>query len=229
MKRDLAVLLGSLACAAALLPFDGAVSRVISSLGSSLGGDLRRELETLQQYGALGSVVLIGIVIWLLDPEKREHLADWAWAMLATAAVVVPMKILVGRPRPKFEDPLVFLGPLGRYRIDDEVGVRHSWEVFAGISSDLWSMPSSHTAYAVVLSVFLMTLYPKLRPLVLAMIGVVGFARVLFGSHYPSDVLVGGGIAWVTSNWAMRSRIGSSTLHRWMDQRAAARDSGGRS
>lgn len=178
---------------------DGPLSRWIRSLGGLMRGDVHRELETLQQYGALGSVVIIAIVIWKLDPGKRERLWDWLVAMLATAAVVVPMKMLVGRPRPEFGDPFTLLGPTGAYTIHAEDGPKHAWEVWGGISSDLWSMPSSHTAYAVVLSVFLAVCYPKLRGLAWAMVWIVGACRVLFGAHYPSDVLVGAAVAWVVS------------------------------
>jgi len=212
------VLGGAVVLAAALFPIDGAISRFMRSIGQDLGGDVRRELETLQQYGALGSVVLIGIVIWLMDPARRARLFDWAGAMLITAGVALPMKMLIGRPRPRLGEPSLMLGPLGTYDLGEDVGRRHAWEVFSGISSDLWSMPSSHTAFATVLSVFLMTLYPRLRGLALAMIGVVGIARVLFGAHYPSDVVIGGSIGWVASTWAMRVRLGTRLAERWLGE-----------
>lgn len=205
--------------AAGLVWIDGPLSRGLRWMGGQLGGDIRRELETLQQYGAIGSVVIIAIVISVMDPAKRERLWDWLLAMLATAVVVLPMKMLVGRPRPKFDDPFVFLGPIGTYTVDAEKGPKHAWEVWGGISSDLWSMPSSHTAYAVVLSVFLAVTYPKLRGLAWAMMGIVGACRVLFGAHYPSDVLVGAAVAWAISVPIVQGGLG----RKWIGARVMDR------
>ena len=177
--------------AAALVPFDGAISGWAATAKLKLGGDLRRELEMLQQYGDLATLLLTAAIVALLDRAQRHRLWDLAVAAVFTSIVVTAMKMLVGRPRPEFGDPLYFLGPLGSYPIDAKVGVRHAWEFWAGISSKLWSMPSSHTSAAVVLSVFLCRLYPRIRPLAIAMPVLVGACRVLFTSHYPSDVAVG--------------------------------------
>jgi len=203
---------GALLLAGALVAIDGSVSRGASWAREHLGGDIKRELEAIQQFGAVGSMVLVAVVIALLDPLRRRRLWDLVIATATTAAVVQPMKILVGRPRPKFDDPLVVLGPMGRYRVSDEVGARHAWEIGSGISSDLWSMPSSHTAHAVVLGVFLVGLYPRLRPLVVGLVVIVGLSRVLFGAHYPSDVVAGGVVAWVIAQWVMQRRSGDLAL-----------------
>jgi membrane-associated phospholipid phosphatase len=72
---------------------------------------------------------------------------------------------------------------------------RHAWEFWARDVSELWSMPSSHTALAVVAAVCLWKLYPRLWPVVFGLAGLVGLCRVLFRAHYPSDVLIGAGIA----------------------------------
>jgi len=131
-----------------------------------------------------------------------------------TAAVTLPMKMFVGRPRPKFEDPAILLGPWGAYPVDAEVGVRHAWETSAAITADLWSMPSSHTAYAVAMSVFLALVYPRLRPLALAMAVLVGCTRVLLGKHYPSDALVGAAIGLGCCWLAVRGYWGTRLLDR---------------
>jgi membrane-associated phospholipid phosphatase len=61
-------------------------------------------------------------------------------------------------------------------------------------------MPSSHTALAVVMSVFLITLYPRLRPFGVAMVVVVGGCRVLFRDHYPTDVLIGALVGYLLAH-----------------------------
>jgi membrane-associated phospholipid phosphatase len=195
----------------ALIPFDGALSRAaIEFRQNSLGGDLRRELEALQQYGQGAITLLVVWAIWLLDRGRRARLLDWGAAALVAMLAANGLKMLIGRPRPKFDDPAVFLGPFGAYPIDETVGVRHAWEIGSGISSDLWSMPSSHTVFAVVMSVALATLYPGLRPLAVVMAVLVALGRVLFGAHYPSDVLIGGAVglavAWpaMAGGWGRR-------------------------
>ncbi|MFI4896841.1 MAG: phosphatase PAP2 family protein [Phycisphaerales bacterium JB059] len=193
-----------------VFPWDGPVSDAARSL--RLGGDLRRELEALQQYGQGASILLVVLLIWALDPPRRRRLLDYALAIGVTALAVMPMKLLVGRPRPKFGDPEHILGPLGVYPVGEDAGLRHAWEVGSGISSDLWSMPSSHTAYAVVLSVFLTLMYPKLRWIAVGLALLVGVCRVLFGAHYPSDVLVGGGLALLVAPPIVRSWRGVRLL-----------------
>ncbi len=177
---------------ALLLPLDGPIARF--AVEHPPRGDIKRELEAIQQFGQGVSLVVIMVAIWLLDPSNRGRLLDLAVAAASTGLLVLFVKMMVGRPRPRpaFNDPLYFLGPLGEYPVKEGVGVRHAWEFWGGISSDLWSMPSSHTAYAVVMAVFLSRVYPRIRPLAVVLASVVGLARVWLSAHYPTDVLVGG-------------------------------------
>ncbi len=181
--------------ALAFIPFDGMVSRAAIAAKDDLGGDIKRALETWQQFGDLGTVVFVLILIALLDPGRLRSCLRLVVAAGLTFLVVQGMKMAIGRPRPQFEDSLAFLFPWGTYTLSPELGPRHAWEIGSGISSDLWSMPSSHTAAAVVLGMFLTWLYPRLRPLMWALIAIVGVSRVLLGAHYPSDVVMGAAVA----------------------------------
>lgn len=197
----------------ALISSDGAISRaVVGFQERSLGGDIRRELHALQQYGQGAVTLLVAWAIWLGDPGRRRRLLDWMAAAAVAGGAAFGLKMLIGRPRPKFDDPGHFLGPFGAYPIDERVGVRHAWEVWAGISSDLWSMPSSHTVFAAVMSVVLWTLYPRLKPLGVLMIVVVGTGRVVFGAHYVSDVLVGAGVGLLAATAAVRGCWGERAV-----------------
>ncbi len=189
-----------------LFVFDGRISTFVRSL--SLPNDLRRELELLQQYGAPGSMIVTAAAIWLLDPARRRRLADWLLAAgLATASASI-LKIVVGRARPRFGDPTALLGPWGAHPAGSVS------------SADLWSMPSSHTAVAVVMSVFLIRLYPALRPLAIPLAMLVGICRVILGAHYPSDVFVGAIIGYVVADhvlersWGTRFIALLQTIHR---------------
>lgn len=196
-----------------LIPFDGAVSRWAVSLRQDhLGGDVVRELEALQQYGQGAVTLLVAWALWLLQPRLRRRLLDWLLAVMIAALVGFPAKMLIGRPRPKFDDPEHFLGPFGAYPVSHDVGVRHAWEVGSGISSDLWSMPSSHTLYAVVMSSMLWVWFPRVRPLAVTMAAVVGVSRVLFGAHYLTDVLLGGALGVLIAVPIARSHVGVRLL-----------------
>lgn len=189
---------------AALFPFDGPLGDAARALGADLGGDLRRELAFIGQFGAITSLIIVAWAVWALDPARRRRLPELAIAAVGASVGCLFLKMLIGRPRPKFDDPGVLLGPWGAYPIDPEVGVRHAWEIGSGISSDLWAMPSSHTAAAVALSAILIGWYPRLRALAVTLAVLVALSRLLFGAHYPSDLAVGAAVGWIAGAGALR-------------------------
>ncbi|MEO1584261.1 MAG: phosphatase PAP2 family protein [Planctomycetota bacterium] len=218
----LPIVLG-VAIASLLFPFDGLLGGAINGLDERneagkrlLGGDVIRELSALGQFGGLSSVVLAGVAVYLLDPARRRALWNLAAAAGSTSIAVLLCKAVIGRPRPKFDEPSLILGPFAAYPLGPGEGVHHAWEVWAGISSDLWSMPSSHTSGATALAVFLALTYPRLRWLVVSWVAVVAFSRVLFGAHWPSDVVLGAAVGYavshaaVTQGWGTRlaTRVG---------------------
>jgi membrane-associated phospholipid phosphatase len=174
-----------------LLPSDRETSRALRGFFDTLGGDPKRELIAVQQFGQFSATLIAMMLVWRLDPARRRAILAWLAGLVIAFANYQPMKMLVGRPRPKFDDPWTFLGPLGQYPVSPSVGVRHAWEFWAGISSDLWSMPSSHTAAAMVMATILGRLYPRIMLPMLALAGLVGVMRVMTGAHYASDVAVG--------------------------------------
>ena len=220
-----------LAAAAILFPIiyklDPALNAWLTSV--RLGGDVRREFEALQQFGQGVSTVLIALVIWLQDPARRRRLADWGAALVVAMATVQVGKLLVGRPRPKYDDPFYWLGPLGRYPVDrvvagEPVGIRHAWEFWAGISSDLASMPSSHTCYAAITAVAVGMMYPRLRWMMAALAALVALGRLMTNAHWPTDVLVGAALGLAIGGAAMRGRWGQRALERHAAKRRRAAD-----
>jgi len=216
-----------LAIGVVLFPLDGPIESLARGIRGAMGGDVVRELEALQQFGQGAFIVLIAWAIWLLDPPRRRRLLDWGLGIAILNAMVLPMKMLVGRPRPAVGEPGYFLGPFGAHPFPDAdpPGVYYAWDLAAQISSELWSMPSSHTAHAVLAAVFLGLLYPRLRPLLIAMACLVGVARMLFGAHYASDVAVGAGLGWAVGMVSTRRFLGVRALDAvWracVDRRAA--------
>lgn len=172
-----------------LIPIDGWVQSWLRTI--HLGGDVRRELEALQQYGQLTVSVIIAVVIALLDPGRVRRLLDWGLALGITALLGLILKMTLGRPRPVYGESMTFLGPIGARPLPSGEAVVRPIEIGASGVSTLWSMPSSHTAAAAVMSVFLGMMYPKLRPVVAVLVGVVALGRLMTGAHYLSDVLVG--------------------------------------
>ncbi|MCA9288264.1 MAG: phosphatase PAP2 family protein [Phycisphaerales bacterium] len=217
-------LLWGLIAATLLWAFDAWLLGGLVAFREWLGGDIVREWSVLQQFGQGGSIVLIAIVIALMDRRRAGRLWDWLAGIVLTAAAVYPLKMLAGRPRPglgrepggSITDGMysadTFLGPLGKHPFDEPTGLRHAWEFWADISADLWSMPSAHTAYAVVAGVFLGAMYPPLRWLLVAVVSLVGVGRVAFGAHYPTDVAIGAAIGFAAGLSAVRLGLGTRAV-----------------
>lgn len=211
------VLLAAMATLA-VFPFDGVVGAAARSL--VLGEDLEGELHMLQRYGQFGTTLLASILIVLLDPRGRRTLWDWWVALGLSSLVCHTLKMTLGRPRPKLGDAYALTLPWESYvreRIEGPEIIR----AFDFDGAVLWSMPSSHTAAAVVMSVFLARMYPRLLPFAAIMAIVVGAARVILGQHFPSDVVVGGAVGWLAADAVWRTRLGQRVVARLRRSRGA--------
>ena len=185
-------------------PLDGIISGSLKKL--ELGPDFRVELQTLQQYGQMSATLIGMAIIWLLDPQRRQGLLDWLAAIGVATLSCLLLKMCLGRPRPKFDDPTTFVGIVDAYPFSTktgEIAYRYAWDLTNRHPWDLWSMPSSHVALAAVMSVFLVYQYPRLRPFGVVMVILVGCCRVLFRDHYPTDVLVGAAVGYVIAHYAV--------------------------
>lgn len=197
-------------------PFDGPIQGLVRSFSSTfLRGDLRRELEAWQQFGAVGSLIFVSALMFLLDRPRARKLLDLYAASLIALLVLTALKMGIGRPRPKFDDPWTILGPFGAYPLGPEKGVRHAWQA----GTDLWSMPSSHTVAAVILAWFLIRVYPAIWPLGLVAVVLVGSARVTFNAHWTSDVVVGAFIGLAVARAAIDGWWGVKGLD-WLWRKA---------
>lgn len=161
-------------------------------------GDVRRELELLQQFGAPASVFIAFLLTLSLAPDKARRFLDWALAAGVTAITVLALKILIARPRPSLDAPFTFNTAFTPHPLPTEAGgtsPTFSWQLGADGVEQLWAMPSSHTSGAVVFAVFLAVVFPKLRVFAIAMATIVAACRVLFSAHWPADVFAGAAVA----------------------------------
>lgn len=187
-----------LACCFATWPIDGHIHTWAKSI--SLAGDIRRTLETAQQFGDALTVTLSCILILLLDPHHRRRVLTIVITILAVAACTYILKMTFGRPRPVLADPSFMTGPLGTYPLSSSSSptgfeLRSPWLFWLKGTSDLWSFPSSHTSGATALGLSLWWFYPRLKWLVIFLIITVAAARVVLKAHYLSDVLAGAAVA----------------------------------
>lgn len=181
-----------------LHPLESSLNRALEDL--KLSGDVRREWEALQQFGQGVSITIIMLIVLLMERthQRRLKLVDFGLALAAIGAVVTAMKWFIGRPRPKFGDPDTFLFPWGTYPMkaaDGTVIQAHAWDLTVPNHAQLWSMPSSHTAFAVVTAVFLAVMYPRLRWLAAVLATIVAAGRLVFDAHWMTDVTTGAAVA----------------------------------
>ena len=201
------LLFGAVICARAGL--DGVL--VDAARGLTLGGDVKRELEVLQQFGAPASIAIAFLLMLALDRNRARRILDVIFAAVATSLTALALKMLIGRPRPVLGDPDSIHGPLTAVNVKpgETAAVIYAWQLGADGVERLWSLPSSHTGAAVALATVLAVLYPRLVWFAVAMAALVGSCRVLFGAHWPSDVLVGAALAHAIAYPVARFYVGT--------------------
>ncbi|MEO1129368.1 MAG: phosphatase PAP2 family protein [Planctomycetota bacterium] len=195
----IAVVLGGAAIA-----LDAPVRTAFTSIQT--GGDIRRELEVLQQFGSVTTLGICAVVIGLLDAPRLRRMLDWILAAVIGSLVLNAIKVLTGRIRPSFGEPLDFYGPLTVATWKDE-----SYRAI-DFAHEVMAMPSTHTSHAVIAAVFLSVVYPPLRWLVWPWAAVVGICRVYFNAHWPSDVIVGACLGFIIGSVVIRRLWGVRLL-----------------
>ena len=72
--------------------------------------------------------------------------------------------------------------------------VTHGEIVCGTAPLDRYSFPSGHTLHAVSFTMLYASHVPEMLVVMLPFAGLIAASRVILGLHYPSDVVVGGGI-----------------------------------
>ncbi len=171
------------------------LSAVVHAFGL-LPGDLDLQREIIEQRGTMAHAVarwldyggkwefLAPAMLLLLAWSRTARRRWWLWCALLplSGAIEQLFKLLVGRPRPR------------------------------GFH---WGFPSGHVTAAATFAVLLVYLLSRERGspaaratllvLAVALIGSVGFARIILNAHWPSDVfggfLLGAGCAAAGAWW----------------------------
>jgi membrane-associated phospholipid phosphatase len=86
----------------------------------------------------------------------------------------------------------------------EEVLGPEAWLVAGREWAQLASFPSGHLVVTSAMVVASVVAVPWLRWVLVPYLGVIAATRILFGAHFPSDVVVGAGSAWspASSWWA---------------------------
>ncbi len=181
---NLSLLIPLLAGCAALMVLERRGLKTTLSL--NFKGDIKRESRWLAQYGQALCTAVAVVLIWQLDPRRQKIVVPLVVDVVAATVIATLVKRLVSRVRPGRENAGRFLGP--------------SWSH----ANYRESFPSSHSASAVALSVFLAILYPPAAPTFWALAMGCAALRYLLDAHWPSDVLAGIALGYATAHTTAR-------------------------
>jgi MFS family permease len=196
--------LGGVATLAALLPLIGV---------PSIRGRARTAIALLAAIPILGLLVaqtaisrldegLFGVVnalgpgpeiAWtVLDPHTRNYVVLVALAVAAAALTSVRripgvLAQVLGSAFLAFVLLEAIYAVYDRPRPEEVLELElggHTW-------AQLNSFPSGHLAITAALAASMALLFPRLRGVLLAYVGAIALTRVVFGAHFPLDVLAG--------------------------------------
>ena len=140
-------------------------------------GRIRVPVRTIMQAGTFGTVPAVSALAWLFGRKRLAASLAVSGTIAWVGAKVV--KPLGGRQRPQ--------------AILQDVTIREP------IQGDL-GWVSGHTAVATTLAFVASDELPRaLRPLLLGIVGTVGFGRMYVGAHLPHDVVGGAGLGMMIS------------------------------
>ncbi|MDB1087920.1 phosphatase PAP2 family protein [Streptomyces sp. ACA25] len=171
------------------------VLRGINGLAEGLTGWVGGAVTFMGEFGLPLALVLLVFVTWWVVRRRTDAVqavAGAAWAPLAAALAYLlnsPIREFVGRPRP--------------FVVDADIHVMLDGKVS-------YSFVSDHASGAMTIAVALILVHRRIGLIALALALLQGFARVLMGLHYPTDII--GGFALGTALALLLSPLAMAAL-----------------
>jgi membrane-associated phospholipid phosphatase len=161
-------------------------SGVRTTLVLNFKGDVKRETRFIAQYGQALCTVIAGVLVVQLDHRGWRAAVPLVAATITVSFLAMLVKRLTGRVRPNRENAGRFLGPTWKH------------------SNARESFPSSHSANAVAMSAVLAMQYPAAAPTFWTLAIACACLRYVLDAHWPSDVLGGIALGYVSALLAVR-------------------------
>jgi membrane-associated phospholipid phosphatase len=189
-----------LLASAASLAVDGPLACWLA--GHELPAAVRKLLQLSELFGHGIGILLIGLVIFQLDPIRRWAVPRVLLISIGSGVAADVVKVLVGRLRPRY---CSLEGGIS--------AVIQGWFTLAGEGKSQ-SFPSGHAAAAVGLALALAALYPRGRWLFPAMAFLASCQRLDEGAHFLSDLLAGAAIGSLLAALCLHFRLIASLFDR---------------
>lgn len=113
---------------------------------------------------------------------KNSYFFYVLWSLVLACGSAKLLKIIIGRARPMFSDPMLF-------------------NMFSN-SHEFHSMPSGHTVVGFAGLVMLGMLFPRIKWATWTLAIIIGASRVYVGAHWVSDVIFGAFIGMFCADFA---------------------------
>jgi len=155
-----------------------------------LSSEAMNLFQAAEHFGTPYGALLILVTAWIILPQVRTRVVRTISAAIAAGLLANVVKLCISRTRP------------GKFDFDQSI-----WSSFTGVfqlgagGSRHQGFPSAHTAFAIGFALMLGEMFPVARRWFLCVGALVAMQRIVACAHFPSDVLAGAAIGYVTARY----------------------------